>query len=276
MQLLLAAPGWVDFARVLPFIIAFLVWVIGRFASQVPNKPPQRGPMPGKPVIRPQKPGPPGDSLQSEIDDFLRQAQAAREGRTTGKAGQASPSTAQSEAGKKSGRPDETQRKKQQPRRTVTRQTDRGVRRDESRPLSQTSLSKSTTESSSQQESQPRRESLAEHVAETLDSSKFARRATKLSNVQESLDAEFRQHMQRVFKHDLVDTAGTAAGSSTPSSGPAANLAATATGVAVAPVVTLSADRKVAADIAALLAGGKGIRDAVILTEILQRPEQRW
>lgn len=276
MQLLLAAPGWVDFARVLPFIIAFLVWVIGRFASQVPNKPPQRGQLPGKPVIRPQKPGPPGDSLQSEIDDFLRQAQAAREGRPADKTGQVSPSTAQSGAGRKSGQPDDTQRKKQ-PRRAVTRQTDRGVRRDESRPISQTPLSKSsTTDSSSPQEKQPRRETVAEHVAETLDSSKFARRATKLSNVQESLDAEFRQHMQRVFKHDLGDAAGTAAGASPPNLGPAANLAAAATGAAVAPVATPSGDRKVAADIAALLAGGKGIRDAVILTEILQRPEQRW
>jgi hypothetical protein len=275
MQLVLAAAGWVDFARVLPFIIAFLVWVIGRFASQVPNKPPQRGQVPGKPVIRPQQPGPAGDSLQSEIDDFLRQAQAAREGRTADKAGQVSPSTAQSGTGRKSGQPDDTQRKKQS-RRTVTRQTDRGVRRDENR-ASQTPLSKSSTsESRDQQEAQPRRESLAEHVAETLDSSKFARRATKLSQVQESHDAEFRQHMQRVFKHDLGDTAGTAAGASPPSIGPAANLAAAATGAGVAPMVTPSGDRKVAADIAALLAGGKGIRDAVILTEILQRPEQRW
>src|SRR5215471_15564347 len=131
MQLVFAANGWVDFARVLPFVIAFLVWVIGRFASQVPNKPPQRGQLPGKPVIRPQKPGPPGDSLQSEIDEFLRQAQAAREGRPAGNAGQASPSTAQSGTGKKSEEPDDTQRKRQ-PRRTVTRQMDRGARRDES------------------------------------------------------------------------------------------------------------------------------------------------
>lgn len=275
MQLVLAAAGWVDFLRVLPFIIAFMVWVIGRFASQVPNKPPQRGQLPGKPVIRPQKPGPAGDSLQSEIDEFLRQAKAAREGRTADKTGQVSPSTAQS--GKKPGQLDE---RKRQPRRTIARQTDRGVRRDEFRPLSQTPPSKSSkAESGGQQESQPRRESVAEHVAETLDSSKFEKRAIKLSQVQESLDAEFRQHMQRVFKHDIGNLAGAPLRPSTPAadSGPAGKvLSGTAAGAAVAPSVTPAADRKVAADIAALLARGKGIRDAVILTEILQRPEQRW
>ena len=84
--------------------------------------------------------------------------------------------------------------------------------------------------------------------------------------------------MQRVFKHDIGNLASAPTALSTPAdSGAAAKLSAgAATGAAVAPVAMPATDRKVATDIAALLAGGKGIRDAIILTEILQRPEQRW
>ncbi len=47
-----------------------------------------------------------------------------------------------------------------------------------------------------------RRESVAQYVAEHIDSSKFAQRASSLSNIEKETD-EFQQHMQRVFERGV-------------------------------------------------------------------------
>jgi hypothetical protein len=126
------------------------------------------------------------------------------------------------------------------------------------------------------------RESVAQHVAETLDSSKFMKRATQLSQVQEATDADFRQHMQRVFQLDLgslkkeptgiFEAAGAAAKAASAAVAAKATAAAAGAESGTAPVAT----QQRTSDIALFLAGRKNIRDAIILSEILQRPEQRW
>ena len=82
MHVLFIAAGWVDLMRLLPFVIAFLVWVIGRFATNLPQKPPQRATRLPKPAA-PQTPQQQGDPLQSEINEFLQQARSAQEGRAS-------------------------------------------------------------------------------------------------------------------------------------------------------------------------------------------------
>ncbi|HTQ38000.1 MAG TPA: hypothetical protein VMJ32_03180 [Pirellulales bacterium] len=288
MSILLLAAGWNDFLRLLPFVIAFLVWVIGRFASQVPQKPPQRGAAPPKPAL-PQPPKQAGDSLQSEIDQFLRQAQAAREGRAAAKPGEATPA-----AGKmrdpmfpskdarlpSSGRPGDSGQQRTARRQPPAKQKpDAGQK--EFAPGSGTTP---TTIAADVARDLPQagRGSVAQHVAEMLDSSKFTKRATELSQVQQSTDAEFRAHMQRVFQHDLgnlkkeaagiFEAAGATANAASAAVMAKANLAAAGAESGTAPVAT----RKRTSDIALFLAGRKNMRDAIILTEILQRPEHRW
>jgi hypothetical protein len=123
------------------------------------------------------------------------------------------------------------------------------------------------------------RESVAEHVAQAMDSEKFSRRATQLSQVQKASDDEFQQHMQRVFQHGLgnlnpqpagiFEAAAKAAAAS--ASADAVKTAAAAAGSqsAAAPTAT----KKGATDIALFLAGRRNVRDAVILSEILKRPQ---
>ncbi len=192
----LLAAGWAEFLRLLPFVIAFLIWVIGRVATQLPQKPPQRGGVPPRP-LPPQAPKKVGDSLQGEISEFLRQAQAAREGRGA-KPGQAPAAQFQGSIAPASGRPSDARQKR------VARwpaQSDRDSRSQEKRPMAPPPVIAKA--SGPQSEAVPPRESVAQHVTETLDSSKFARRATQLSQVQESTDSDFRRHMDRVFQHDL-------------------------------------------------------------------------
>jgi hypothetical protein len=205
-----------------------------------------------------------GGSLQGEINEFLRQAQAAREGRGA-KPGQVPTAQSPSPINPSSGRPGDARQK-----RTARRQADRP-----SRPT----VPPAVTQPVRLEEPRKQRESLAQHVADTLDSSKFARRATRLSQVQESSDSDFREHMQRIFQHGvgtLKDDPASGAAKETTASTKISGLQATTAAAAIAPVARQSSDHKVAAGIAAMLTGKKAIRDAVILTEILQRPEQRW
>src|SRR5262245_40664606 len=119
---LLLAAGWEELIKILPFVIAILVWVINHFAGQVPAKPPQRG-QAGKPPAPP-RPKPANDPLQSEIDEFLRQAQAVRDGKQSrGK------TPARSEANPQGSRPDESQ--KRPARRPIQRTVKPTARREE-------------------------------------------------------------------------------------------------------------------------------------------------
>jgi hypothetical protein len=275
----LLAVGWDELFRLMPFIIALLFWVISHFAGQVQKKPPQRS----KPATLPSSPKqakPPNDALQSEIDEFLKQAKAVREGKTaTAKptAASQSASTSQRELPPKTARTAEFPSPRS-PRRLPPMLPKRGQRRDETRPVVRTL----TPSPPAGTENRPVRESLSQHVAESLDNSKFARRATQLSQVQEDSDNEFKQHMQRVFQRELGTLKTESAGIFETAAATAADVTATALAKATAsaagsqsataPVVV----RKGSTDISLFLAGRKNMRDAMILSEIMQRPEQRW
>src|ERR1700690_742513 len=166
MHVLFIAAGWIDFMRLLPFVIAFLVWVIGRFATNLPQKPPQRGVRPLKPAA-PQMPKQQGDPLQTEINEFLQQARAAKEGRASSKTGKVATTTEQSreKMPASSGRAEDAPRKRT-PRRSATAQSDTGSRREEGRPISRSPLQPAAAELSPPQlEPVPARESGAQHGA---------------------------------------------------------------------------------------------------------------
>jgi hypothetical protein len=279
MDCTLLAVGWDELFRLMPFIIALLFWVISHFAGQVQKKPPQRN----KPATLPNSPKqtkPVNDSLQTEIDEFLKQAKAVREGKAaTIKPTAASPSSSASQRDlpQKTVRTAEFPSPKS-PRRVPPALPKRGPRREESRPVVRTLVPSPPAGT----DNRPLRESLSQHVAESLDNSKFARRATQLSQVQEESDNEFKQHMQRVFQRELGTLKTESAGIFETAAATAADVTATALAKATAsaagsqsataPVVV----RKGSTDISLFLAGRKNMRDAMILSEIMQRPEHRW
>ncbi len=261
MQIILLAVGWEDFLKLLPIVIGVLLWVISHFAGQVqPKIPPQR-----RPMGQPPQPGPPQpakDSLQAEINEFLRQAQAAREGRSSN---QPQRDTAQ---------PTQVSRPQRGRsfRRAAGSQPRRGARRDETRPVPRPTPVVEIVEPT------PVRQPLVER----LDTEKFAQRAAQFSRMQEESDTEFQKHMDRVFSHDVstlkpvplgvFEAAAASKREETATAAAAAKESAGGAQSAYAP----SVNRKQASDIAPFLAGRKNIRDAIILNEILARPEARW
>ncbi len=279
MNCSLLAVGWEELFRLLPIIVAVLVWVISHFAGQAPKKPPQRS----KPATLPNAPKqakPASESLQAEIEEFLKQAKAVREGKSASEKTAPSKATTQlpGDAPPKPLRPIEFPPQKTA-RRSPPTLPKRGPRREETRPVSRSLIPPAAPEPA---QNQPVRETVAQHVAETLDNSKFARRATQLSQVQRESDSEFQQHMQRVFQRELgtlkTESAGIFEAAAATAAGVSATALAKATAsaagsqTATAPTVV----RKGASDIALFLAGRKNMRDAIILSEIMKRPEDRW
>jgi hypothetical protein len=107
---------------------------------------------------------------------------------------------------------------------------------------------------------QPRRESVAEHVAENVaaHAKAIAEQTSRLGQRIVDEDHQFDVQLKAKFDH----TVGTITGS-----------AVTATEQAAA-VVT--AGQTPASQIAAMLANPDGVRQAILLNEIMRRPSERW
>lgn len=106
-----------------------------------------------------------------------------------------------------------------------------------------------------------------EHVAEYLDTGKFDRRADELGDEVAQADEQLDQRLQQVFGHDVSKLARKPGES------------ASAPGVAEAEepedrVAELPSTA--AAGLPVLLSTSENIRQAIIVNEILTRPEDRW
>jgi len=109
--------------------------------------------------------------------------------------------------------------------------------------------------------------SVSEHVAEQINTSVFDRRADALGDHVEEADDDMASHLHQVFDHEiggLVDTSLPAAETETGAvQGESAVSQKKATALA-------------AAGIAAMFRSPSSVRQAIILKEILDRPESRW
>jgi len=111
------------------------------------------------------------------------------------------------------------------------------------------------------EEPSPRVE-LSQQVERDLDTRKFADRAKQTERRAERAQRKAEQHAHQVFDHPVGHLTDSPA----------------APGETGAPPVALGAEvgPGLAAGLPALLASPVGLRQAVVLTEILQRPEHRW
>jgi len=113
------------------------------------------------------------------------------------------------------------------------------------------------TESRAKDDAQRKRsEGVEEHVRHAIDTQKFDQRAAQLGQLETTQPMQ--SHLQQAFSHQL-GTLG------------AVSLPATPTPAAAATVAAVRG----AAPIAALLSGGN-LKQAIVLKEILERPDQRW
>jgi len=97
---------------------------------------------------------------------------------------------------------------------------------------------------------------VAQHVTSRLDTSKYEQRAEHFVDEIDQADEKLEEHMHDVFDHKLGQLAST-------TSDPVEETAQTAAALN-------------SADIAAMLQDPTSMRKAIVLTEILRRPEQRW
>jgi hypothetical protein len=271
----LFAFDWEVLFGVVFFVISGLLWVINRFAVPAgkPKAPPQRRPAGG--AVKPQ-PGAPApraaDPLQAEIEEFLRQAQARREGKPAPQ-----PPRAPVAMPERREPPPQPQRGNEQrgrpPRRTTANQPKRGASREETRPVSRPVHVPLSSES---HPVEPKHRSL---VSDSIDGERFSERTASLSRMREHSDSEFQSHMSRVFDRDLgtLNTGPLGMFEAAGATAKAATLTAAAADVASAggnqSASAPNAIRRQTSDIALFLAGRKNIRDAIILNEILKRPE---
>ncbi len=107
---------------------------------------------------------------------------------------------------------------------------------------------------------------VTEHVTKYLDEQEFARRSAQLGAEVAEIDREVDQHLRQTFDHSLSKLASVPGETAAPPSVESAEPVQVATAVAVAgPESLLLA-----------LAHPDSIRQAIVLNEILHRPEERW
>lgn len=111
-------------------------------------------------------------------------------------------------------------------------------------------------------EAQPARtEGVAAHVAHHLDTREYSERASHLGEQVGLADDNLDEHLRQVFDHNVSRLGGALEDTSKAARQPAKPSAEQDSG---------------GFDIAALLANPQNIRNAIILSEILNRPDDRW
>ena len=115
-------------------------------------------------------------------------------------------------------------------------------------------------------ETGPAGDRVAQHVESHLTTSKFSERAAHMADDIAEADRERKQHERQVFGHQVGKLEDTSKGAKvvveTPTGAPAEIVQRTPSAAA--------------GSLAALLKSGESVRQAIIFSEILQRPEHRW
>lgn len=262
---LLAAPG--DLIQFLVIMAIIVVSVVGPLISKVVEAQREaakraaqqgRGPRAGGPQAGgPQAPRrPPRDQVEEEIGEFLRRAAERRAGGPPQRPPQRPP------------QPPQPARAPQEPARRLV---------EAARPLSQRTDAPAPAARPAAQPAAPLRvevvaeprlgEGVRRHVQQYLSTDDLVRHAEHLGDDVEQTDERLQARLHQTFDHEL-SRIGRLPGEPASETEEAPTVEGTYAGGEV-PVT-------VAAGFAALLANADTLRQAIILNEILQRPEDRW
>jgi hypothetical protein len=227
-------------------LVGIVFWILGKVIGQPPQPPvrrPQppamgRPPAPRPPMAGPQQQGP-GDPLQSEIEEFLRRASGGR--KPGGAAAPAGPDrTRQARTRQPAARPDPRRGRPGQPSTPPQQPQPVATARD---PGLDTP------------------EDLDRHVKQFMDIGEFDRRTAKLTSI-ERQDQQFEKHLKDTFTHEVGHLRGGALA-----------ISGSASVTSAAPPMAEGQARNF---LALLLANPAELKTAVLLNEILPRPEHRW
>ena len=109
---------------------------------------------------------------------------------------------------------------------------------------------------------------VTEHVEQYLGAGEFARRSSQLGGEVAQADAQFGEHLRQVFSHEVGRLAEKPGVAAAPPVADESQLPAADQVLNLPPLA--------ATDLAALLGDVDSIRQAIVLNEILRRPEDRW
>jgi hypothetical protein len=252
-----------DFVEVIgsvAFLFGLLMWVINQIReANKPAAPPRGRPAAAAPQPQPQAgvkaAGQQADPLRNQVEDFLRRAGRAPQGNQPGPAGQRRV---------RAGGPPEIEV-------LVNDDAAPGERRplaEPLRPSDRPAMPSKQAAAELRKPSPPRRpaaprqerETVAEHVAENVAARgrALAEQASRLGQRIIEEDHQFDVQLKAKFDH----TVGTLTGSAVAAAEQAAAAA--------------SFEARPAAQIAAMLANPEGVRQAIVINEILHRPSDRW
>ena len=113
---------------------------------------------------------------------------------------------------------------------------------------------------------QPTGEQVNKQVEKYLDSREFTDRSSRLGGEVVQADEQFEEHLHQVFDHRLgqFDQTDQAANAAT---APIADLSGPA---------PIEMPPTVAAGLVAMLSNAESVAQAIVLSEIIRRPEERW
>jgi hypothetical protein len=235
-------------------VLVFLIIRQIAEASRKPGVPRVQGPAVQKPQVpggpAPAEAGQQADQLRVQVEEFLRRA---------GKAAQ--PNQPKQQTRQKKAAPVEVQltpRTKPDEQRTIGTPLRQATWRNAPAQESTAAAADRTRAARSAAAKPRRRQSVAEHVAEQVSShaQTLSDKASQLGQRIAAEDQLFDVQLKSKFDHTLGTLAGTGS-------------AAASEAITVAPETP-------AAQLAAMLRDPQGIRQAVLVNEILRRPSDRW
>ena len=257
----------VDFQKIISVLVAsavFVIWLINQIndakKKQLAQELLPQAEMPPRPVELAVAVGraPPADPLRAQVDEFLRRA-----GKQPAPAG---PGPRQPPPGKAAGRDEVVvlldEDVAEPPRKSLAekmRSQDAAAAARRTKPAASQLSRRQPPRSPQRVAPQQRPKSVAEHVAEHVGAApqEFRKEVANLGERVRRADEQFDAQLQQKFDHEL---------------GSLATRHATSTSDQ-----PMAAERATpAAQIAALLASPDGVRQAIVLNEILNRPVDRW
>lgn len=260
---ILLAAGLQEVLSILGALVVFVIWLIGQIndakkkqLAQVERPQAAMPPQPAGQAAAAGEAPPPADPLRTQIDEFLRRAAQQK------LAQPAAPLPPRQPPGR-----DEVvvlldESVAAPPRKPLAermRSLGDAAAASRARPSPPPQPPRERKPRSPQRVGPPRPRSVAEHVAEHVGAAtqEFRKEVSNLGERVKQADEQFDVQLQKKFDHTLGSLAPRPA--SRASDQPAAPETAT-----------------LAAQIAALLASPGGVRQAIVLNEILNRPTDRW